>query len=76
LLYDLLAPRGLLITTNVDVSNPIQHWLGHILDWHLIYRNSRQMETLAAPLAGQPEVRIWGDITGVNLLCEIRKTDR
>lgn len=73
LLYDMLAPGGLLITTNVDVSNPIQHWLGSILEWHLIYRNNRQYEALGKDLPNCKSVRVWGDETGVNLFFEARK---
>jgi extracellular factor (EF) 3-hydroxypalmitic acid methyl ester biosynthesis protein len=73
LLYDMLAPGGLLITTNVDVSNPIRHWLGSILEWHLIYRSSRQFQTLGAHLPNQDSIRIWSDETGVNLFFEIRR---
>jgi extracellular factor (EF) 3-hydroxypalmitic acid methyl ester biosynthesis protein len=73
LLYDMLAPSGLLITTNVDVSNPIQHWLGSILEWRLIYRSGRQYETLGAHLPNKEDIRIWSDETGVNLFFEMRK---
>ena len=76
LLYDLLAPGGLLIATNVDVSNPIRHWLGQILDWHLVYRDGRQMHALVGQLAGQPDVRVWADESSINLLCEVRRTVR
>jgi extracellular factor (EF) 3-hydroxypalmitic acid methyl ester biosynthesis protein len=73
LLYDMLAPGGLIITTNVDCSNPIRNWLGLILEWHLIYRTSQQMRTFAAHLPDQDGLRIWADETSVNLFCEIRK---
>ncbi len=69
----MLAPGGLLLTTNVDSSNPIRHWLGQILEWHLIYRTSRQMETFAAHLPNQESVRVWADETSVNLFCEMRR---
>jgi extracellular factor (EF) 3-hydroxypalmitic acid methyl ester biosynthesis protein len=71
--YDLLAPGGLLLATNVDVSNPIRHWLGDILEWHLIYRNGQQFRALR-PDAADPElVKVQGDITGVNIFLEVRK---
>ena len=71
--YDMLAPGGLLVTTNVDFCNPIRHWLGDILDWHLIYRNSGQMLALAPDRAGNEAARVHADATGVNLFLEIRK---
>jgi extracellular factor (EF) 3-hydroxypalmitic acid methyl ester biosynthesis protein len=73
LLYDMLGPGGLIITTNVDCSNPIRNWLGLILEWHLIYRTSQQMRTFGAHLPDQDGIRIWADETSVNLFCEIRR---
>src|SRR2546422_4392091 len=39
--YDLLAPGGLLVATNVDDSNPSKNWMEYALDWHLVYRRIR-----------------------------------
>src|SRR5207302_1201246 len=44
--YGMLAPGGLLIATNVDSFNPIRHMLDFVLEWHLIYRNGRQVLAL------------------------------
>jgi len=71
--YDQLAPGGLLVVTNVDVANPIRHWLADILEWHLIYRNSGDMERLRPSQARPEDTRIVADITGVNLFMEVRK---
>src|SRR5437867_2711106 len=43
--YSWLAPGGLLLATNVDASNPIRNGMEHLLDWHLIYRNSKQVQS-------------------------------
>ncbi|HXJ57083.1 MAG TPA: class I SAM-dependent methyltransferase [Verrucomicrobiae bacterium] len=70
--YDLLAPGGLLVVTNVEPSNPIRHWLAYILDWHLIYRNAKQLLQLCPePLAENSRIR--SDPTGVNLFMEVRR---
>jgi hypothetical protein len=44
-----------------------------ILDWHLIYRNARQMKALAPPEAEAVSLR--SDHTGLNLFLELRKPD-
>ena len=51
--YDMLAPGGLVVATNVDASNPIRHMLDYVLEWHLIYRNAPQLRALAPDAAGQ-----------------------
>jgi extracellular factor (EF) 3-hydroxypalmitic acid methyl ester biosynthesis protein len=71
--YDMLAPGGLLVVTNVEPSNPIRHWLGYILDWHLIYRNAKQMMQLAPADLAAEDSRVRADPTGVNLFLEIRR---
>ncbi len=73
--YDSVAPGGLLVATNVSDSNPSRNWMEYVLDWHLIYRNARQLAALApggAPTDG-PVVRSVG--SGVNLFLEVRKPD-
>ena len=69
----MLAPGGLLLVTNVDVSNPIRWWLASILEWHLIYRDGRQMSALGSHLPNRESIRVSADQTGVNLFLEIRK---
>jgi len=71
--YDMLAPGGLLLVTNVDRANPIRHWLGDVLDWHLIYRDAADMRALKPERAGADEASVCADFTGVNLFLEVRK---
>jgi extracellular factor (EF) 3-hydroxypalmitic acid methyl ester biosynthesis protein len=71
--YDMLAPGGLLVTTNVDSSNPIRRWLGDILDWHLIYRTGKQLRDLGPKAAGPDFSYVQADHTGVNIFLEVRK---
>jgi extracellular factor (EF) 3-hydroxypalmitic acid methyl ester biosynthesis protein len=71
--YDMLAPGGLLLVTNVDRANPIRHWLGDVLDWHLIYRDAADMKALKPDRAGADEATVCADYTGVNLFLEVRK---
>ena len=71
--YDMLAPGGLLLVTNVDCANPIRQWLGDVLDWHLIYRDAADMKSLKPERAGVDEATVCADFTGVNLFLEVRK---
>lgn len=71
--YTMLAPGGLLVTTNVDTSNPIRYMLDYVLEWHLIYRNGRQMLALKPDEAAADDVSVCSDSTGVNVFVEVRK---
>jgi extracellular factor (EF) 3-hydroxypalmitic acid methyl ester biosynthesis protein len=71
--YDMVAPGGLLVSTNVDRSNPIQQMLDYVLEWHLIYRNGQQMATLRPDDALPDDASVVADPTGVNIYLEVRK---
>lgn len=71
--YSLLTPDGLVVATNVNVSNPSQGWMDYMVDWHLCYRNSRDMERILPAAVTQENCRILTDSTGVNVLVEARK---
>jgi extracellular factor (EF) 3-hydroxypalmitic acid methyl ester biosynthesis protein len=75
--YDMLAPGGLLIATNVsdamNGSRPFRYSLEYLLDWHLIYRNARQFSSLAPDRAPADSVSIIAEDTGVNVFIEVRK---
>jgi len=72
--YEMLAPGGLVLATNVDRSNPIRHWLEDVLEWPLIYRDSREMARLQPEQAGPDGASVLADAgTGVNIFLEVRK---
>lgn len=71
--YDWLAPGGLLAVTNVADCKPFRHMLEFVLDWHLIYRDTKTSAALLAERATTEEMSIRQDSTGVNLLIEVRK---
>ena len=73
LTYDLLAPGGLLLITNVDPVNPIRNIMEHIYDWHLIYRDGQHLATLASELPAGATISIKAEITSANVILEIRK---
>lgn len=76
-LYDMLAPDGLLVATNVtDVMNrshPFRHSLDYVLDWHLIYRSGPELRALC-PMCPDSETTVIADETGVNVFLEVRKS--
>ena len=73
ILYSWIAPGGLLLVTNVDPSNPIKHGMEHLLDWHLIYRNSRDAQRLKPAEVPQDLFAVMSETTGVNIFVELRK---
>lgn len=75
LFYELLAPGGLLIATNVHAAKSFRHSMDYLLEWHLIYRNHEQMLQLTPTRANREHAIVLSDPTGVNLFLEIRKPD-
>jgi extracellular factor (EF) 3-hydroxypalmitic acid methyl ester biosynthesis protein len=75
ILYDWVAPGGLLLVTNVEPSNPRRKGMEHLLDWHLIYRTGAQFSLLRPRQSAPDWVAVRTDVTGVNLFLEIRKPD-
>ncbi len=71
--YDLLAPGGLLLATNVTPSNPFRNVMESFMEWHLIYRNQGQMAVLKPAAAPEGSARIQTEATGVNIFIEVRK---
>jgi len=71
--YDLLAPGGLLIATNVDASKPFRHSMEFILEWHLICRNQPQLAALNPDKAPPGTFSVTREPTGVNIFIEVRK---
>jgi extracellular factor (EF) 3-hydroxypalmitic acid methyl ester biosynthesis protein len=71
--YDLLAPGGLLIATNVDSSKPFRHSMEFILEWHLICRNKDQLAALNPDKAPPGSFSVTNEQTGVNIFIEVRK---
>ncbi len=71
--YELLAPGGLLLVTNVDASNPIRNIMEHIYEWHLIYRTGEQFGSLTKALPAGAQCKVHAELTSTNLFLEIRK---
>jgi len=73
LMYDWVAPGGLVLATNVEPSNPLRHGMDHLLEWHLNYRSAIEFRRLAPKRAQPDDVRVFSDETGVNVFLEVRK---
>lgn len=73
--YEMTAPGGIVVATNVDASNPVQKIMEYIMEWHLIYRDSDEMADLAPAEAGPENVKVLKDPSGVNIFLEIRKPE-
>jgi extracellular factor (EF) 3-hydroxypalmitic acid methyl ester biosynthesis protein len=61
---------GTVLATNVHSSNPQKIPMEHLLDWHLIYRDEAQFESLLP----QPRAhtRIYTDATGANIFAQFQ----
>ena len=73
--YDLLAPGGLLIGTNVSTANPSRNWMEYVLDWYLIYRSTAEFASAAPDHAPPDNVSVQAIGAGVNIALEVRKPD-
>jgi extracellular factor (EF) 3-hydroxypalmitic acid methyl ester biosynthesis protein len=74
-LYDLLRPGGLLVVGNFAPSTPIQNFMGHFLEWFLIYRDAREILALAPEPAEPENCAIRSETSGTNFFLEVRKPD-
>jgi extracellular factor (EF) 3-hydroxypalmitic acid methyl ester biosynthesis protein len=70
LFYGLVAPGGLVVATNVHPANPVRYYMDFLVEWHLEYRDTEQMLSLATGLGA---THAYTDSTGVNVFVEIRK---
>ncbi|HYG24846.1 MAG TPA: class I SAM-dependent methyltransferase [Verrucomicrobiae bacterium] len=79
IMYDMLAPGGLLMATNVtDVMNstrPFRYSMEYMLDWYLIYRDRDAFARVAPDEAPADSVSIIAESTGVNVFMEVRKPE-
>ncbi len=58
------------MVTNVHASNPERNGMEHLLEWHLIYRDERQLESVLPPK--RENTKLYTDSTGVNVFAEFR----
>jgi extracellular factor (EF) 3-hydroxypalmitic acid methyl ester biosynthesis protein len=73
--WELVAPGGLLLVSNVHSNNPSRGWMEYMVDWHLIYRNVEQMNEILPPEVSREQIRIFVEEIGVNIFAELRKPE-
>jgi extracellular factor (EF) 3-hydroxypalmitic acid methyl ester biosynthesis protein len=61
------------LVTNVDASRPFRHSMEYLLEWHLIFRDRAQMNSLI-PDQACVESDVLADPLQVNLYLEMRKS--
>jgi extracellular factor (EF) 3-hydroxypalmitic acid methyl ester biosynthesis protein len=72
--HDSLSPGGLMLVANMTDTKPFRYFIEFILDWHLIYRDSREIMSLV-PAHCREEARVIAEPASVNLFLHIRKPD-
>ncbi len=74
-LFDLVRPGGLLVVGNFAPTTPIQNFMGHFLEWFLIYRVGREILALAPESANPENCVIRSEPSGTNFFLEVRKPE-
>jgi extracellular factor (EF) 3-hydroxypalmitic acid methyl ester biosynthesis protein len=72
--HDLLSPGGLMLIANMNDTKPFRNFIEFILDWQLIYRDSREILSLS-PGCCRASARVIAEPASVNLFLHIRKPD-
>jgi extracellular factor (EF) 3-hydroxypalmitic acid methyl ester biosynthesis protein len=63
-------PGSTVLVTNVHSSNPQRVLMEHLLEWHLIYRDETQLESLL-PTA-RTNTNLYTDETGANVIADFQ----
>ncbi|MEM7619344.1 MAG: class I SAM-dependent methyltransferase [Pseudomonadota bacterium] len=71
LFYQWAKHDGIVLLTNVHPLNPGINVMEYILEWHLVYRDEKQMSNLYNKTNNK---RVFTDETGFNVFLEINKT--
>jgi extracellular factor (EF) 3-hydroxypalmitic acid methyl ester biosynthesis protein len=73
--YELTAPGGKVLVSNVDVCNPSRGWMECMVDWYLTYRDAKQMYEIIPESVAQDFVKVYSEPSSVNIFAEIRKPE-
>lgn len=71
--YDIVAPGGLVVATNVEGQHPIRNIMEYMFEWHLVYRSSAEFARLAPERAPAESSFVEGEDSAGNIFLEIRK---
>ena len=72
LFHALVKPGCWVLSTNVHKDNPAQASMEYIAEWHLVYRNEKDMQDL---IPSDWEQKVYCDKTGVNVFLEYKKAE-
>jgi extracellular factor (EF) 3-hydroxypalmitic acid methyl ester biosynthesis protein len=75
LFCSMALPGGLVVVTNVSDDNPRKRFMEYLVEWNLIYRGKREMESLIPRNREFARTELKADPTGVNLFLEIEMKD-
>ncbi|MEO7128442.1 MAG: class I SAM-dependent methyltransferase [Rhodoferax sp.] len=64
------SPCGTVLVTNVHSDNPEKHGMEHLLEWHLLYRDEVQLESVLP--TNRENTRLYTDDTGANIFAEFQ----
>lgn len=70
-LFSAVAPGGQMIVGNFNVANPNEVIMDLALDWHLIYRSEKDLNTLFGHVGGA--LTIESENLDINLFCILKK---
>ncbi len=70
LFHALVKPDCWVLSTNVHKDNPAQASMEYLAEWHLVYRNEKDMLDL---IPSSWESKVYCDETGVNVFLEYKK---
>lgn len=71
--YELVAPGGLVLVSNVDSSNPARGWMECMVDWFLVYRDAGKMNDIIPAGISRLDTKVFSEPSSVNIFAEIRK---
>jgi len=63
-----------MVVANMKDDKPFRNFIEFVLDWHLIYRDSRRLDGFA-PKRARETARVEAEPTSVNLFLHARKPE-
>ena len=69
------APGGLVLIANMNDTKPFRNFIEFVLDWQLIYRDSRRNAGARPRARCREAARVIAEPTSVNLFLHLRKPD-
>jgi len=74
LFHNWLTPGGLVVVANMHDAKPFRNFIEYVLDWHLIYRDTRGMWAMC-PAEALDQATVIAEPTTVNLFLQLRRPE-